>query len=95
MITCSGGSGRPIVVNEGESVKCLCSSIGGNPIPYASWTKDNHTDTINGNTPLTNELVLKKISKTDKGKYKCKVNSVELFDEKEINILVRCECVTI
>ena len=84
-------SNCPSVVNEGQVVTCVCEGIGGNPPANVSWIKDGTNDAIGGVGSLTKTMSLYSINRTHTGTYWCKAESIDLFDQEFINIIVRCK----
>ena len=79
----------PIILNEGDDVKCQCRGGGGNPPADVTWYKGSNK--IGGTGREEQTLTFGNIDKTASGTYKCVANSHTLTDEKSIEIIVYCK----
>ncbi|XP_046858254.1 hemicentin-2-like isoform X2 [Xenia sp. Carnegie-2017] len=80
-----------VVVNESDSVSCVCKGEGGNPPANVTWfDKDNNIIGYVGVVSKT--LVIPNVAVNDDGNYTCKVQSYDgedYRDEKSIKIVVQ------
>jgi hypothetical protein len=80
---------RPIIVNEGDDVKCQCRGEGGNPPADVTWYKGSNK--IGGTGREEQTLTFTNVNKTASGTYKCVAKSHTLTDEKSIEVIVYCK----
>ena len=78
----------PVIVNEGDDVKCQCRGEGGNPPADVTWYKGSNKI---GTGREEQTLTFTSVNKTASGTYKCVAKSHNVTDEKSIEIIVYCK----
>ena len=82
---------RTMTVNETDDVTCLCEGKGGKPPANVTWYDENGKN-ISATGNESQVLILRNVSKTDRGTYTCVAKSYETAENKtQIKLYVKCE----
>ncbi|XP_046858807.1 neural cell adhesion molecule 1-like [Xenia sp. Carnegie-2017] len=87
VINCS----KPLVVNEGDNVSCVCRGEGGIPPANVTWF-DKNNNIIGDVGVVSKTLVITNVTLNDGGNYTCKAqsyNDPRFRDEKSIEVTVK------